>query len=104
VDFLVYWVNPVVEGIMAKPILPDDLRRRIIGSFGEGLPILEVFDSVHDEAAQYVEDDAQLSRCLASLKGKSTIAAEADITVADAKGSRKNSFTFLAPMHPTWLR
>jgi len=58
---------------VSKLILPDDLREKIINSFQEGLSSLEIFDSVYDEAISYVDSDAKLSRCIASLKGKYTL-------------------------------
>jgi hypothetical protein len=51
------------------PILPDDLRAKVIDFFLEGKSTLEVYDLIYDEAITLVESEAQLAHCLRRLKG-----------------------------------
>ncbi len=55
---------------MAQPVLPDSLREKIADLFEDGLSSVEIFDTVHDEASQYVDSHEQLTRCIASMQGK----------------------------------
>jgi hypothetical protein len=55
------------------PVLPDELRERIIGIFLDGHSIDQVFQIVRKEASLYVSSDEQLRRCLSSLKGKASL-------------------------------
>ena len=55
---------------MANLKLPTHLRKRIKYLFGEGHSNEQVFKIVFDEAMDYIDSDKELSRCIASLKGK----------------------------------
>ncbi len=59
---------------MPKTILPKELREKIINYFQQGYSSLEVFDSILEKAAPYVKSESQLSRCIASLKGRAVLA------------------------------
>ena len=52
---------------MSKPILPKELRRKIMDVFQEGHSTVEIFDSVFDEAQGYIKSEAQLSRCISAI-------------------------------------
>lgn len=58
---------------MANPKLPTHLGQRIKYLFREGHSNEQVFKIVFDEAMDYVDSDEELSRCIASLKGKTRV-------------------------------
>jgi hypothetical protein len=64
---------------MIKPILPKEIREKIINLFQSGYSSLEVFDTIFDEAIVHIDSDAQLSRSIAAIKGK--VSAPADVKV-----------------------
>jgi len=55
---------------MAQPLLPKNIREKIIKLFQTGSSSLEVFDSIYDEAIGYVNSDSQLSICITRIKSK----------------------------------
>jgi hypothetical protein len=55
---------------VTEPVLPEQLRSTIIELFREGRSSLEVYDLVYQDAIRHVDSEGQLSRCIASLKGK----------------------------------
>jgi hypothetical protein len=52
---------------MSKPILPDNLRNRIRELSDQGRSTIEIFDSVIDESAEYVDSHEQLTRCISAI-------------------------------------
>jgi hypothetical protein len=57
---------------MAKHILPDNLRSRIRQLSDKGYNTIEIFDSVIDEATEYVDSHEQLTRCISAITKKSS--------------------------------
>jgi hypothetical protein len=57
---------------MSTHVFPKEIREKITNYFKNGYSSLEVFDSILEKAAPYVKSQSQLSRCIASLKGKAT--------------------------------
>ena len=55
---------------MSKTILPDILRNRIRELSDKGHSTIEIFDSVIDDSAEYVDSHEQLTRCISAIKRK----------------------------------
>jgi len=54
------------------PILPIDLREKVMNYFDEGHSSKDIVDLIKDEAKPYVENDDQLKNCVISIKGHHT--------------------------------
>jgi hypothetical protein len=57
---------------MAKNILPNNLRTKIRELSDKGHNTIEIFDSVIDEATEYVDSHEQLTRCISAITKKSS--------------------------------
>ena len=55
---------------MAKPILPEKIRRKIRDLFKEGYSKDDVFRFIKHEVGHYVESDKQLWKCISSIKSR----------------------------------
>lgn len=64
---------------MSKSVLSKDIRQKIQDLFQEGHSSLKVFDSIYDEAIVHVDSDAQLSRCIARIKGEAVPSKDVEI-------------------------
>ena len=60
------------EYTMSKPILPYDLRVKIMELDAQGYSTDEISAINRDEAEPYVSSEKQLRRCIASIKGQRT--------------------------------
>lgn len=57
---------------MSKPILPYDLRVKIMELDAQGYLADEIVPLIWDEAEPYVSSEKQLRRCIAAIKGQRT--------------------------------
>ena len=57
---------------MNEPILPKYVREKIATLSDQGYSTIDIFDSVLDEAKDYVDSHDQLSRCISSITKNKT--------------------------------